>query len=383
MTKRVALITGVTGQDGSYLAELLIDKGYEVHGLMRRSSSFFDTDRIHHLYGEERGANSALKMHFGDMTDGSSLFRVLKDVQPDEVYNLAAQSHVKVSFDKPEYTADVNATGVLRLLEAIRLLDMGETVRFYQASTSELFGNVQETPQSETTPFRPRSPYAISKHFAFQTVVNYREAYGLHASNGILFNHEGPNRGETFVSRKITRAVAAIHHGLQDRLYLGNINSRRDWGHARDYVEGMWLMLQKERAGDYVLATGEEHSVRDFVQLAFDMVGRPLEWDGSGVEEKGIDRKTGKTVIEVDPSFYRPAEVNALVGNASKARDELGWVHKTSFARTCRRNGRGRYAPHRRQPGCQWRDPGVSIANGRVSVNQHHRAIMENRPTMR
>ncbi|MEX0839347.1 MAG: GDP-mannose 4,6-dehydratase [Parvibaculum sp.] len=331
MTKRVALITGITGQDGSYLADLLVDKGYEVHGLMRRSSSF-NTDRIHHLYGEERGANSALKMHFGDMTDGSSLFRVLKEVKPDEVYNLAAQSHVKVSFDKPEYTADVNATGVLRLLEAIRLLDMGETVRFYQASTSELFGNVQETPQSETTPFRPRSPYAISKHFAFQTVVNYRDAYGFHASNGILFNHEGPNRGETFVSRKITRAAAAIHHGLQDKLHLGNINSRRDWGHARDYVEGMWLMLQKERAGDYVLATGEEHSVRDFVQLAFEMVGRPLEWDGSGIEEKGIDRKTGRTLIEVDPKFYRPAEVNALVGNASKARDELGWVHKTSFA---------------------------------------------------
>jgi len=330
MTKRVALITGITGQDGSYLADLLVEKGYEVHGLMRRSSSF-NTDRIHHLYGEERGTDSKLRMHFGDMTDGSSLFRVLKEVKPDEVYNLAAQSHVKVSFDKPEYTTDVNATGVLRLLEAIRLLDMGESVRFYQASTSELFGNVQETPQSETTPFRPRSPYAISKHFAFQTVVNYREAYGFHASNGILFNHEGPNRGETFVSRKITRAAAAIHHGLQDKLYLGNINSRRDWGHARDYVEGMWLMLQKDRADDYVLATGEEHSVRDFVQLAFEVVGRPIEWDGAGLEEKGIDQKSGQTLIEVDPSFYRPAEVNSLVGNAAKARDELGWVHKTSF----------------------------------------------------
>lgn len=330
MTKKVALITGVTGQDGSYLADMLVAKGYDVHGLMRRSSSF-NTDRISHLYEEDRAVESGLKMHFGDMTDGSSLFRVLKDVQPDEVYNLAAQSHVKVSFDKPEYTADVNATGVLRLLEAIRLLDMGSSVRFYQASTSELFGNVQETPQSETTPFRPRSPYAISKHFAYETVVNYREAYGFHASNGILFNHEGPSRGESFVSRKITLAAAAIHHGLQDKLYLGNINSRRDWGHARDYVEGMWLMLQKDVAGDYVLATGEDHSVRDFVQIAFEMVGRPIEWEGVGVEEKGIDRKTGHAIIEIDPRYYRPADVNALVGNASKARDELGWIHKTSF----------------------------------------------------
>ncbi|MBA4210548.1 MAG: GDP-mannose 4,6-dehydratase [Parvibaculum sp.] len=330
MTKRVALITGITGQDGSYLADLLVAKGYEVHGLMRRSSSL-NTDRVNHLYNEDCAPATGIGMHFGDMTDGGSLLRVLKDVKPDEVYNLAAQSHVKVSFDKPEYTADVNATGVLRLLEAIRLLDMGDSVRFYQASTSELFGNVQETPQSETTPFRPRSPYAISKHFAFQTVVNYREAYGFHASNGILFNHEGPNRGENFVSRKITRAVAAIQHGLQDRLYLGNINSRRDWGHARDYVEGMWLMLQKETPGDYVLATGEEHSVRDFVELAFDMVGRPIEWEGSGLEEKGIDRKSGKVLIEIDPNYYRPAEVNSLVGNAAKARDELGWTHRTTF----------------------------------------------------
>ncbi|MFN4228319.1 GDP-mannose 4,6-dehydratase [Parvibaculum sp.] len=330
MTKRVALITGITGQDGSYLASLLVSKGYEVHGLMRRSSSL-NTDRIGHLYQEEQDATSQVRMHFGDMSDGASLFRVLKEVKPDEVYNLAAQSHVKVSFDKPEYTTDVNATGVLRLLEAIRLLDMGESIRFYQASTSELFGNVQETPQSETTPFRPRSPYAISKHFAFQTVVNYREAYGFHASNGILFNHEGPKRGENFVSRKITRAVAAICHGIQDKLYLGNINSRRDWGHARDYVEGMWLMLQKDTPGDYVLATGEEHSVRDFVELAFEMVGRPIEWEGSALEEKGIDRKSGKVLIEIDPQYYRPAEVNSLVGNAAKARDELGWTHKTSF----------------------------------------------------
>jgi GDPmannose 4,6-dehydratase len=330
MTKRVALVTGITGQDGSYLADLLVNQGYEVHGLIRRSSSI-STGRIGHLYQEDCAAASNVHMHFGDMTDGGSLFHVLKDVQPDEVYNLAAQSHVKVSFDKPEYTTDVNATGVLRLLEAIRLLDMGDRVRFYQASTSELFGNVQETPQSETTPFRPRSPYAISKHFAFQTVVNYRDAYGFHASNGILFNHEGPNRGENFVSRKITRAVAAIHHGLQEKLYLGNINSRRDWGHARDYVEGMWLMLQKKTPGDYVLATGEEHSVRGFVELAFEIVGRPIEWEGAGLEEKGIDRKSGKVLIEIDPKFYRPAEVNSLVGNASKARDELGWTHKTSF----------------------------------------------------
>jgi len=236
-----------------------------------------------------------------------------------------------VSFDKPEYTTDVNATGVLRLLEAIRLLDMGPDVRFYQASTSELFGNVQETPQSETTPFRPRSPYAISKHFAFQTVVNYREAYGFHASNGILFNHEGPSRGETFVSRKITRAAAAIHHGLQQRLYLGNINARRDWGHARDYVEGMWRMLQKPEGGDYVLATGEEHSVREFVELSFAHVGRPIEWTGSGVEEKGLDAKTGEALIEIDTAYYRPAEVHSLIGNAGKAQDELGWEHKTKF----------------------------------------------------
>lgn len=328
--KRVALITGVTGQDGGYLAELLLEKGYEVHGLKRRSSSF-NTERIDHLYRDPHERESDLHMHFGDMTDASSLFRVLKEVEPDEVYNLAAQSHVRVSFDKPEYTTDVNATGVLRLLEAIRLLDMGEHIRFYQASTSEMFGNVQETPQSETTPFRPRSPYAISKHFAFQTVVNYREAYGIYASNGILFNHEGPNRGETFVSRKITRGAAAIHHGLQSKLYLGNINARRDWGHARDYVEGMWLMLNQEEPGDYVLATGEEHSVREFAEHAFAHVGRPIEWEGHGPQEKGLDAKTGEPLIEIDAQYYRPAEVNSLVGNPGKARDELGWVHRTSF----------------------------------------------------
>ena len=330
MSKKVALITGITGQDGSYLTELLLSKGYEVHGLKRRSSAF-NTHRIDHLYHDSFKGLVDLHMHFGDLTDGTSLLHVLKDVKPDEVYNLAGQSHVRVSFDKPEYTADVNAMGVLRLLEAIRLLDMGEHVRFYQASTSELFGNVQETPQSETTPFRPRSPYAISKHFAFETTVNYREAYGFHASNGILFNHEGPLRGETFVSRKITRATAAIHYGLQDKLQLGNINAKRDWGHARDYVEGMWLMLQQPCGGDYVLATGKEHSVRQFVELAFEMVGRPIVWDGSGLDERGIDAKTGDTLIEIDPRYYRPAEVHSLVGNPSKARDELGWEHRTSF----------------------------------------------------
>lgn len=330
MAKKVALITGITGQDGSYLAELLLSKGYRVHGLKRRSSSF-NTQRIDHLYRDPHEGKTDLEMHFGDMTDASSLIRTVKEVEPDEIYNLAAQSHVRVSFDKPEYTSDVNGMGVLRLLEAVRLLDMADHVRFYQASTSELFGNVQETPQSETTPFRPRSPYAISKHFAFQTVVNYREAYGVHASNGILFNHEGPNRGETFVSRKITRAAAAIHHGLQRKLHLGNINARRDWGHARDYVEGMWMMLQKDEPGDYVMATGEDHSVRDFVELAFAHVGRPIEWTGSGVHEKGIDRKSGEALIEIDPRYHRPAEVYALVGNPGKARDELGWVHKTSF----------------------------------------------------
>ena len=330
MAKKVALITGITGQDGSYLAELLLSKGYRVHGLKRRSSSF-NTQRIDHLYRDPHEGKTDLEMHFGDMTDASSLIRTVKEVEPDEIYNLAAQSHVRVSFDKPEYTSDVNGMGVLRLLEAVRLLDMADHVRFYQASTSELFGNVQETPQSETTPFRPRSPYAIAKHFAFQTVVNYREAYGVHASNGILFNHEGPNRGETFVSRKITRAAAAIHHGLQRKLHLGNINARRDWGHARDYVEGMWMMLQKDEPGDYVMATGEDHSVRDFVELAFAHVGRPIEWTGSGVHEKGIDRKSGEALIEIDPRYHRPAEVYALVGNPGKARDELGWVHKTSF----------------------------------------------------
>ena len=330
MSKKVALITGITGQDGSYLTELLLSKGYEVHGLKRRSSAF-NTHRIDHLYHDSFKGLVDLHMHFGDLTDGTSLLHVLKDVKPDEVYNLAGQSHVRVSFDKPEYTADVNAMGVLRLLEAIRLLDMGEHVRFYQASTSELFGNVQETPQSETTPFRPRSPYAISKHFAFETTVNYREAYGFHASNGILFNHEGPTRGETFVTRKITRAVAAIHLGLQDKLYLGNLDAKRDWGHARDYVEGMWRIVQHDTPDDWVLATGETHAVREFVELAFAEVGVTIEWSGKGVDEVGKDAKTGKVLIEVDPRYFRPTEVDLLIGDPTKANTQLGWKHTTPF----------------------------------------------------
>lgn len=329
MPQKTALITGITGQDGGYLAKLLLEKGYAVHGLRRRSSNS-TLGRLADVLGAET-VEREIVFHAGDMTDGASLVQALKRSQPDEVYNLAAQSHVQVSFEKPEYTANVNALGTLRLLEAIRLLDMGGHVRFYQASTSELFGNVQETPQSETTPFQPRSPYAISKHHAFLTVVNYRDAYGFHASNGILFNHEGPLRGEDFVSRKITIGVAGIHHGRGKSLRLGNLNARRDWGHVRDYVEGMWLMQQQPEATDYVLATGEDHSVREFAELAFSHVGREIEWSGTGIEEKGRDRKTGDVLIEVDPAFFRPAEVNSLLGNANKARDELGWAPKVTF----------------------------------------------------
>lgn len=331
MTKRkVALITGITGQDGGYLADLLLNKGYEVHGVRRRTSSF-NMQRIAHLYRECSDGIANFRLHYADMTDGMSLFQVLRDVKPDEIYNLAAQSHVSVSFDKPEYTSDVNALGVVRLLQAIRLLGMGDDVRFYQASTCELFGNVQDALQSEATPFCPCSPYAISKHFAFLTTVNYREAYGFHASNGILFNHEGPYRGENFVSRKITRAAAAITYGFQEKLVLGNINVTRDWGHARDYVDGMWRMLQQEEPGDYVLATGEQHSVREFVELAFEMVGMPIEWTGNGQNEKGLDKKSGRALIEIDPRFYRPSEISSRVGNPTKARNELGWVHRTTF----------------------------------------------------
>ena len=333
--KKVALITGITGQDGSYLAELLIEKGYEVHGIMRRSSSF-NTGRIEHLYLNEwvrdMKRSRSVNLHYGDMTDSSSLIRVLQMTKPDEVYNLAAQSHVKVSFDVPEYTADTVATGTLRLLEAVRILGLEKHTRIYQASTSELFGLVQEVPQSETTPFYPRSPYAVAKQYGYWIVKNYREAYGMFAVNGILFNHESERRGETFVTRKITLAAARIAQGVQDKLYLGNLSSRRDWGYAKDYVECMWLMLQHERPEDFVIATGEMHTVREFCSLAFHEAGIELEWRGTGVEEQGIDIATGQVLVEVDPKYFRPTEVEQLMGNPRKARELLGWnPRKTSF----------------------------------------------------
>ena len=326
----VALITGATGQDGAYLAELLLAKGYEVHGTKRRSSSF-NTARIDHLLLLAEQGKADFHLHYGDMTDGSNLIRLVQQIRPHEIYNLAAQSHVGVSFETPEYTANADALGTLKLLEAIRFLGLGGHCKFYQASTSELNGKVQEVPQSETTPFYPRSPYGVAKLYAYWITVNYREAYGLHASNGILFNHESPVRGETFVSRKITRAVAAIHCGFQATLYLGNLHARRDWGHARDYVEGMWRILQQETPDDYVLATGETHSVREFVELAFEQVGRRIEWTGEGVDEKGLDVQTGATLVEVSDRYFRPAEVDMLLGDPSKARRVLGWHHKTSF----------------------------------------------------
>ncbi len=327
---KTALITGVTGQDGAYLAELLLQKGYVVHGVKRRSSSF-NTQRIDHLYQDPHEQSPRLFLHYGDLTDSTNLIRIVQEVQPDEIYNLAAQSHVQVSFETPEYTANADAVGTLRLLEAIRILGLTERTRFYQASTSELFGLVQETPQRETTPFYPRSPYAAAKLYAYWITVNYREAYGMHASNGILFNHESPIRGETFVTRKITRAVAAMHLGLQDRLFLGNLDARRDWGHAKDYVEGMWRMMQQDRPDDYVLATGETHAVREFVELAFAEVGRGIRWEGEGVGEKGLDAETGAVLVEVDPRYFRPTEVELLLGDATKAREKLGWVHSTPF----------------------------------------------------
>ncbi|MBF0323951.1 MAG: GDP-mannose 4,6-dehydratase [Alphaproteobacteria bacterium] len=328
---KVALITGITGQDGAYLAELLLAKGYIVHGVKRRSSSF-NTERVDHLYQDPHEGHVRFFMHYGDLTDATNLIRIVQETQPDEIYNLAAQSHVQVSFETPEYTANADALGTLRLLEAIRILGLGGRVRFYQASTSELFGKVQEVPQRETTPFYPRSPYAAAKLYAYWIVVNYREAYGMHASNGILFNHEGPTRGETFVTRKITRAVAAIKRGMQDRLYLGNLNACRDWGHARDFVRGMWMMLQQERPDDYVLATGEQHSVRKFVELAFGRIGMTIAWQGNGVDEKGIDTATGNTVVEVDPRYFRPTEVDSLLGDAGKARERLGWTPEIPFS---------------------------------------------------
>jgi len=327
---KTALITGITGQDGAYLAELLLAKGYIVHGVKRRSSSF-NTARIDHLYQDPHEESPRLILHYGDLTDATNLIRLVQEVQPDEIYNLAAQSHVQVSFETPEYTANSDAMGTLRLLEAIRILKMGDTVRFYQASTSELYGKVQETPQSETTPFYPRSPYAAAKLYAYWITVNYREAYGMHASNGILFNHESPIRGETFVTRKITRAVAAMELGLQDTLYLGNLDAKRDWGHAKDYVEGMWRIVQQDTPDDFVLATGETHSVREFVELAFAEIGRTIEWRGQGIDEEGVDAATGKAVVRIDPRFFRPTEVDLLLGDPSKAKRVLGWSHTTPF----------------------------------------------------
>ena len=327
MTKKVALITGITGQDGAYLAEFLLDKGYEVHGIKRRASSF-NTSRIDHLYRDPHEKGRDLTLHYGDMTDSTNLIRIVQEVQPDEIYNLAAQSHVQVSFDSPEYTANADGIGVLRLLEAIRILGMEKKTKFYQASTSELFGKVQETPQKETTPFYPRSPYAAAKLYAYWICVNYREAYGMFACNGILFNHESPLRGETFVTRKITRAVSRISMGLQEKLYLGNMDSKRDWGHAKDYIEGMWRILQQDEPEDFVLATGVTTKVRDFVEMAFKHVNIEIRWEGTGVDEKGIDTKTGKVLVEVDPRYFRPTEVDLLLGDSAKAREKLGWKPK-------------------------------------------------------
>ena len=346
MTKR-ALITGITGQDGAYLAELLLNKGYEVHGIKRRSS-LFNTDRIDHLYQDPHVEQRNFVLHYGDLTDSTSLIRIIQAVQPDEIYNLAAQSHVAVSFESPEYTANSDALGTLRILEAIRILGLEKKTRFYQASTSELFGKVQEIPQKETTPFYPRSPYAVAKLYAYWITINYREAYGIYACNGILFNHESPVRGETFVTRKITRALARIHLGLQDRLYLGNLNARRDWGHAKDYVEMQWLMLQQEQPEDFVIATGQQYSVRDFVNAAAQELGMEIRWEGEGVEEKGYwenapadgvesspdsRARQGPTdpVIAVDPRYFRPTEVETLLGDATKAREQLGWTPRITF----------------------------------------------------
>jgi len=344
MTKKIALITGVTGQDGAYLAEFLLDKGYEVHGIKRRTS-LFNTDRIDHLYQDPHEKNRLFVLHHGDMTDSSSLVRIIQQVQPDEIYNLAAQSHVAVSFEEPEYTANSDALGALRVLEAMRILGMEKKTRFYQASTSELFGLVQETPQKETTPFYPRSPYAVAKLYAYWITVNYREAYGMYACNGILFNHESPVRGETFVTRKITRALARIKLGLQDCLFLGNLDAKRDWGHAKDYIEMQWLMLQQEKPEDFVIATGVQYSVRDFVDAAAKEIGMQIRWEGHGVEEKGYLSSSpfkgkagrgmgqeGNCIVQVDPRYFRPTEVETLLGDATKAREKLGWMPKITFA---------------------------------------------------
>ena len=329
MTEKVALITGITGQDGSLLARLLLDKGYVVHGIKRRSSSF-NTGRVDDIYVDPHEEGARFFLHYGDMTDATNLIRLLQDTRPHEIYNLAAQSHVQVSFETPEYTANADALGTLRLLEAMRILRL-EDSKFYQASTSELYGKVRETPQRETTPFYPRSPYGVAKLYAYWITVNYREAYGLFAANGILFNHESPVRGETFVTRKITRAVAAIEHGLQDVLYIGNLDAKRDWGHAKDFVKGMWLILQQQKPDDFVLATGESYSVRQFIELAFAQVGRNVAWKGSGNDEIGFDRASGKELVKIDQRYFRPTEVDELLGDASKALRELGWKAETSF----------------------------------------------------
>ena len=327
---KVALITGITGQDGAYLARLLLEKGYEVHGVKRRSSSF-NTERIDDIYEDPHLPDALMHLHYGDMTDSLNLLRIIAQVRPDEIYNLGAQAMDQVSFETPEYTANADGLGVLRILEAVRILNLVDKVRVYQASTSELYGLVQEVPQRETTPFYPRSPYGVAKLYAYWILVNYREAYGMHASNGILFNHESPLRGETFVTRKISRAVAAIELGLQDGLYMGNLDARRDWGHAKDYVRGMWLMLQQDEPGDYVLATGENHSIREFIELAFAEVGRSIEWSGTGVDEIGRDSRTGAQLVAVDPRYFRPTEVEQLIGDPTKAREKLGWRHEVGF----------------------------------------------------
>lgn len=328
--RKTALISGVTGQDGAYLVRFLLDKGYIVHGIKRRSSSF-NTERVDDLYQDPHEAGSSFFLHYGDLTDSTNIIRLVQDIEPDEIYNLAAQSHVQVSFETPEYTANADAVGVLRFLEALRILRLEKSVRFYQASTSELYGKVQNAPQKETTPFYPRSPYAVAKLYAYWTTVNYREAYGMHASNGILFNHESPIRGETFVTRKITRAVARINAGLQSLLYLGNLDAKRDWGHARDYVEGMWMIVQNERPDDFVLATGETHSVREFVELAFAEIGKTVYWKGEGVDEIGYDVASGKELVRVDPRYFRPTEVDLLLGDPGKAHAQLGWRHQVTF----------------------------------------------------
>src|SRR5712672_1749556 len=356
MSKKTALITGVTGQDGAYLAELLLTKGYSVHGIKRRTS-MINTDRIDHIYHDPHEKGFDFTLHHGDLTDSSSLIRIVEEVQPDEIYNLAAQSHVAVSFEEPEYTANSDALGPLRILEALRILGLEKKSRFYQASTSELYGLVQETPQKETTPFYPRSPYGVAKLYGYWITVNYREAYGMFASNGILFNHESPIRGETFVTRKITRSIARIETGLEETLYLGNLEARRDWGHARDYVEGMHKILQADAPDDFVLATGEARSVREFVEIAFAEVGRNIEWRGKGIEETGLDRTSGKTVVRIDPIYFRPTEVDELIGDASKAYAKLGWKPKTSFTELVKEMVAGDLAIARRE-----------VANGKNPV---------------